>query len=272
METTEHRGAIHAVRWPHSLDRKARWLDGRDRGERDTGVGIPREHLPFLFERFRQVDSSITRTYGGLGLGLSIVRHLVEAHGGTVGARSEGPGLGATFTVKLPFGAVLAPQPPWAHPVADANAAEGAGSGPFVDPPHALLRDVRVLVVEDDCDSADLLRIVLEEAGARVTTATSAQDALAATACSASHAIVSDIEMPELIGYAFMEARSGATERAVPALALTSCASEAAAAWARRTGYQRHIAKPADRFDLVESVRELVSEGARDPWPATAPR
>src|SRR5437762_274895 len=127
----------------------------------DTGEGIAPELLPHIFERFRQGDSSSTRAHGGLGIGLALVRHLVELHGGSVRAESEGVGLGATFTVKLP--------------VALAKSSEDASvpTGPPRTPSLGTLRDIRVLVVDDDLDSVDLARIVLGDAGAEVQTCTS---------------------------------------------------------------------------------------------------
>ena len=131
----------------------------------DTGIGIPAEHLPHIFERFRQIDSSTTRAHGGLGLGLAIVRHLVEAHGGTVDAASEGPGRGSSFTLSLPVRDGV----PSAWP---AEAATGTGAQTATEAAHpsspsrVKLADVRALVVDDDPESLDLLRIVLEDAGA----------------------------------------------------------------------------------------------------------
>jgi PAS domain S-box-containing protein len=217
----------------------------------DTGVGIPSEHLPHIFERFRQVDSSTTRTHGGLGLGLAIVRHLVEAHGGDVAAESAGAGQGATFIVTLPIRAVQA---------------DGAGDRP--SPPaiaerltpaeeRRSLDGVRVLAVDDDEDSLELLRLLLEGAGASFTGVTSAPDALALESIGSCDVIISDIGMPQTDGYAFIRrvrARDGA-RGAVPAIALTAYARPEDAERAVRAGFQQHLAKPVDADELVEAVR-----------------
>ena len=226
----------------------------------DTGVGIPRDHLPYVFERFRQVDSSSTRAHGGLGLGLAIVRHLVEAHGGSVSAHSDGPGLGARFTVKLPIRAVV---------VAPRGAEEAAPDGRGVDEVQAVspapdaaacaLKGVRALVVEDDPDSLDLLRTVLQRAGASVTATPSAWEALEASAHAAFDVVVSDIGMPEMNGYAFIKLLRAQSPSPIPAIALTAYANDSEADQARRAGYERHIAKPADYRQVVDSVRDVVA-------------
>jgi signal transduction histidine kinase len=211
----------------------------------DTGAGIPREHLQHIFERFRQVDSSTTRTYGGLGLGLAIVRHLVEAHGGSVEAHSEGSGRGSTFTLHLPIAAV------------DPSRVEPEVAPPVAEPPPAPvagLREVRVLVVDDDEDSLELLRFVLTGAGARVTTARSAREALEAQG--PFDVIVSDIAMPEMDGYSFIRRlRSRDTGADVPAIALSAYARSEDADRAMRAGYQEHLRKPVDPSTLLDAVR-----------------
>jgi PAS domain S-box-containing protein len=218
----------------------------------DTGVGITAEHLPHIFERFRQVDSSTTRAHGGLGLGLAIVRHLVEAHGGYVEAQSEGLGRGATFTVFLPIRAVNTDS----RTRADAAALEVA---PGVTAPHDDLQDVRALVVDDDADSLEVLRLVLEAAGATVITATSAREALDALDTHGPfEIIVSDIGMPEMDGYSFMRSiRSRPSSAHLPAIALTAYARSEDAELATRAGYQEHLAKPVDEGRLVNAVRIL---------------
>jgi signal transduction histidine kinase/ActR/RegA family two-component response regulator len=211
---------------------------------RDTGSGIPPQHLPHLFEPFRQVDGSATRRHGGLGLGLAIVRHVVEAHGGSVEAHSDGAGRGATFTVALPVRAIddscgsERPEPPEERP-------------PPV--PRARLDGVRVLVVEDDADALDLIRNVLGDAGARVTAVASAAAAL--NADGPFDVIVSDIGMPEMDGYALMKRiRSRATGGDVPAIALTAFARPQDAERARRAGYQEHLHKPVEPGKLLATI------------------
>jgi PAS domain S-box-containing protein len=210
---------------------------------RDTGVGIAAENLPYIFERFKQVDSSTTRAHGGLGLGLAIVRHLVEAHGGSVEAHSEGLGHGATFTVVLPIHAVNPLQ------------TEAEGTHGTRDP-TAGLTDVRVLVVDDDKDSLEVVREVLELAGAQVTTAASARDAFEAIDAGAPfELIVSDIGMPEVDGYSFIRGiRSRASGASIPAIALTAYARATDTELAIRAGYQEHLAKPVDERQLLRAV------------------
>ncbi len=217
----------------------------------DTGAGIRPEHLPFVFDRFRQVDSSTTRRHGGLGLGLAIVRHLVEAHGGSVEATSEGEGRGATFTVTLPIRA-LETASVHGEP---REGYEGVGSsgGALATRPD-LLQDIRVLVVEDDSDSLEVVVEALHSVGAEVTAATSAAEALEARG--PFDVIVSDIGMPDMDGYSFMRRiRSRDAGADVPALALTAYARDVDAERALRAGYQAHFAKPLDARKLVDAVQ-----------------
>jgi CheY-like chemotaxis protein len=182
-----------------------------------------------------------------LGLGLAIVRHLVEAHGGSVLATSEGLDRGATFTVRLPIPAVSVPD---LDAVAESKA-DTAPPAPFAPP--ADLTNVRALVVDDDADSLELVRVVLEGAGAKVTTASNAKAALDARG--PFDIIISDIGMPEIDGYAFMKRiRSGEADATTPAIALTAYARREDAAHAARSGYQEHFAKPVDAFALIEAV------------------
>jgi PAS domain S-box-containing protein len=220
---------------------------------RDTGAGISGENLPYVFERFMQVDSTITRSHGGLGLGLAIVRHLVEGHGGRVAAESEGLGRGATFTVTLPIRAV-SPR----EVAARARDEIELDADPEVVGPETSLDGVRVLVVDDDADSIEVLRMVLENAGAQVTAATSARRAFdALDGRSAFDLIISDIGMPEIDGYSLMRrirSRPGGTN--VPAIALTAYARAEDAELASIAGYQVHLPKPVDERQLLESVKE----------------
>nr|WP_242042135.1 ATP-binding protein [Leptolyngbya sp. FACHB-541] len=151
----------------------------------DTGKGIHPDFLPHVFEHFRQADNATTRRYGGLGLGLAIVRHLVELHGGTVQVESPGEGLGATFTVKLPLMSNQSTVTPELEPLE----------------PALSLNGVRILVVDDDHDTREFVAFVLEQAGAKVEMASSATEALARLARSKPNLLLSDIGMPEMDGY-----------------------------------------------------------------------
>ena len=217
----------------------------------DTGAGISSEHLPYVFDRFHQVDSSMTRAHGGLGLGLAIVRYLTEAHGGSVEAKSEGPDRGATFVVNLPIRALVdAPPAQEATP----EGAEAADASPVDEPARECLRNVRVLVVDDDPDSLEVLGVVLGRAGAKVTAVHSAREALAAGG--SFDVILSDIGMPEMDGYTFMRrVRSRDTGANVPAIALTAYARAEDAERALRAGYQDHFAKPVDAGKLLQAVK-----------------
>jgi PAS domain S-box-containing protein len=219
----------------------------------DTGVGISREFLPQVFERFRQADAGPTRKTGGLGLGLAIVRHLVEMHGGTVTAESAGIDQGATFTVRLPL-MIVTP------------AANTAREHPLTERRNALhelgdLRGVRVLAVDDEPDALGLLTDVLEAAGAEVTTATSAAKALEVIGPFNPHVMVADIGMPEMDGYELIRRIRASAEpgvRDVPAAALTAFARSEDRTKALQNGFEMHLAKPVDPGELVASVSTLV--------------
>ena len=219
----------------------------------DTGVGISKEFLPQVFERFRQADSGSTRKAGGLGLGLAIVRHLVEMHGGTVTADSAGVDQGATFTVKLPLMIVQpAASAPREHPLTERrNALQD-----LVD-----LANVRVLAVDDEPDALRLLTDVLQAAGAEVTTATSAAAALEIMAAAPPHVMVADIGMPGMDGYELirrLRASSDPALRDIPAAALTAFARSEDRTKVLQSGFEMHLAKPVDPGELVASVATLV--------------
>jgi len=219
----------------------------------DSGAGIAREHLPVIFERFRQVDGSTTRAHGGLGLGLAIVRHLVEAHGGTVTADSGGLGTGATFIVEMPVHAVHAPQDPPAHRTSER--AEPAATVAT----RGQLQGVRILAVDDEGDSLELLRLVLEAAGATVVGARSAAIALAEVDRARFDVLISDIGMPELDGYGFVrQLRTRNVGGDIPAVALTAYARAEDAAHAFRAGYQEHVTKPVDASTLIATVKRMI--------------
>jgi PAS domain S-box-containing protein len=220
---------------------------------RDTGKGIATDFLPLVFERFRQGDSSTTRAVGGLGLGLSIAKHIVELHGGRVSAESAGPGTGAAFHVWLPSTAVMA------------LPSDAADSGQ----PEALrvetrLDGVRVLIVDDEADVRELMTILLRERGAQVVAVGCAEEGRAALDVARPHVIVSDIGLPGEDGYAFIRSvRLRTRERgaATPAVAVTAYAQLADRLRALDAGYHNHVSKPVDPEELVRVVRNLADFG-----------
>jgi len=218
----------------------------------DNGQGIRPEFLPHLFERFRQADASTTRHHGGLGLGLSIVKHLVELHGGTIRAKSAGEGQGATFCIDLPLMVVDPPEEPRRrHP-------QTGGSAAVVDTPS--LKGVTVLAVDDEPDARYLIRRVLEECGARVLTAQSAEAGMALLQAERPHVIVSDIGMPDVDGYEFLRrvrALPPGEGGHTPAAALTAFARSEDRTRALRAGYQTHVAKPVEPTELAATVASL---------------
>jgi CheY-like chemotaxis protein len=224
----------------------------------DTGVGIAPAFLPHVFERFRQGDSSSTRPHGGLGLGLAIVRHLVELHGGTVEASSEGEGRGARFTVRLPTVAVAARSEPASTPVAREE-----GLSPL--PSELRLDGLRVLVVDDESDTRELLATVLTQLGAVVVTASSGEEALALLARERPDVLLSDIEMPGSDGYTLIRrVRSLPPEQGgrVPAAALTAYARAEDRLSALLAGFQVHMAKPVQPAELAAVLVRLSGRQA----------
>jgi PAS domain S-box-containing protein len=224
---------------------------------KDSGRGIEPDFLPFVFDRFRQADSSSTRAIGGLGLGLAIVRHLVELHGGTADAHSEGANLGATFTVRLPIRAVQTdrrhgtPTPERSVP----------GDVLAEDPPD--LHGVTVLVVEDDDETRDLLKTLMTLAGAQTITAVSAVEALAVLIKNRPDILICDIGLPVEDGYSLIRkirSRSAAEGGRIPAVALTAFARTEDRTRALRAGFQSHLAKPAEPSELLAVVAALVGQ------------
>ncbi len=211
---------------------------------RDSGKGINPDFLPYIFESFRQEDVSVTRKYGGLGLGLAIVRQLVEAHGGSIMADSLGEGLGATFTVQLPLLNV-----------------EPEIKQPDVLPQPALeLTGIRVLAVDDDADARELLTVLLAEYGAEVLTVASAAQVLANLESFQPDVLVSDIGMPGVDGYTLIQQiRTLTPDKGghIPAIALTAYARVEDSQRAITSGYQRHVIKPLDPEELVQAVVAL---------------
>jgi PAS domain S-box-containing protein len=220
----------------------------------DNGAGIRPDFLPFVFDRFHQADLSITRRYGGLGLGLSIVKHLVELHGGAVRAASHGEGQGATFTVTLPV-------------IADATEHERRRVPRDVDTIVAL-DAIRLLVVEDEADTMEFLRRLLATHGATVFTAANAGEALWVVRNESPDLLISDIGLPETDGYALIQRvrREQPPGRDIPAIALTAYARSEDRTRALRAGYQAHIAKPVEPNELLAMVASFVElTGARKP-------
>jgi signal transduction histidine kinase/DNA-binding response OmpR family regulator len=219
----------------------------------DSGIGIDPAFLPHVFERFRQQDGSSTRPHGGLGLGLALVRHLVELHGGTVHAASAGRDRGSAFTVKLPVMSVARPPAPGPPP----GQAESAASPVFA----ASLTGVNVLLVDDEADARDLFKTVLERSGARVTAVGSSAEAFSSLTTSPPDVVVSDIEMPEENGYDLIRRLRGLPpERGgrIPAAALTAYARAEDRVRALRAGFQLHVSKPVQPAELVAAVASLV--------------
>jgi PAS domain S-box-containing protein len=230
----------------------------------DTGIGIEPSFLPFVFDRFRQADSSTTRNHGGLGLGLAIVRHLVEQHGGSVAVESDGAGRGATFTVLLPVR-------PNVQPVAESERAADSGAAQATEARPAVasgvrLDGVRVLIVDDEVDARDLLGTVLGHYGATVEAAASAGEAIVKLTAAPPDVIVSDIGMPGEDGYALIQrvrALDPAAGGAVPAIALTGFAAVEDARRAVAAGFQHHLSKPVEPTALVELVARVAARGPR---------
>jgi PAS domain S-box-containing protein len=215
----------------------------------DTGIGISVEFLPHVFGRFTQQDSTPSRKYGGLGLGLAISKQLVELHGGSISAKSAGEGQGATFIVRLPLVLVDA---------GERSPEEGESEARAALPD---LQGAHVLVVDDEADARDLVRNVLESQRARVTTLASADEALAFLESSKPDAIVSDVGMAGIDGYQMMRTFRGRepTGRTVPALALTAFARAEDRKRAMLAGYQAHLAKPFDIAEFVLIVAALLN-------------
>ncbi len=222
----------------------------------DTGAGIKPEFLPHVFERFRQADASTTRRYGGLGPGLSIVKHLAEMHGGEVRAASPGESQGATFSVHLPLAIAHQHQ---AHPL-EQREHPRTSKGQLTECPPAL-DGAHILVVDDERDSRALVERILEECGALVTGAASAKEGLAALQRQKIDVIVSDIGMPETDGYQFIRAvrklpeAEGGTS---PAIALTAFARSEDRQRAMLAGFDLHIAKPVEPAELIAVVARLA--------------
>jgi signal transduction histidine kinase len=218
----------------------------------DNGVGIAPAFLPHIFDRFSQADSTMTRAHGGLGLGMAIVRHLVELHGGTVQAESEGENRGATFTVTLPIR--VYEEPPELPPPAPRQDMER--DVPWEELPR--LDGTAVLVVDNELDGRQIVAAILQQKGAAVVEATSADEALKLAASRDFDLIVSDIAMPVTDGYEMMRQFRQGSCRFVPAIALTACVAPDDIAAAHSAGYQQHLPKPVSAPALIRAAAELA--------------
>jgi PAS domain S-box-containing protein len=221
----------------------------------DSGIGIKPEFLPYVFDRFRQADGSTTRRQGGLGLGLAIAKHLVELHGGSLHVQSAGEGRGATFTVQLPLTAV--------HRAEAKEERMHPAAAPAAPPPMALpdLRGLTILVVDDQPDARDLIQRVLEDAGARVVTAASVEEALALVELEKPQVLLSDIGMPEADGFDLLRqlrALGPAHGGDIPAIALTAFARSEDRTRALRAGFRLHVSKPVEPTELCVAVANVT--------------
>jgi PAS domain S-box-containing protein len=212
----------------------------------DTGRGIQPEFLPYVFELFRQQDSSTTRSFGGLGLGLAIARQVVEAHGGSITVASAGEGQGATFTVQLPLIPVSQPDTP-----------------DDLNNQMLSLGNRRVIVVDDDADSLELVKVILEQTGATVQAVSSATKALSVLTQAQFDLLISDIGMPEMDGYTFIRQVRGLPSqfnRDIPAIALTAYAGETNRHQILAAGFQVHLSKPIDPQHLLDIISLMAKE------------
>jgi PAS domain S-box-containing protein len=223
----------------------------------DTGIGINAEFLPRVFERFAQGDSSITRSYGGLGMGLAIVKSLVELHGGIVAASSAGEGQGAVFTIRLPINTV------W-QGVKQRQTIQRAQLEEALTDNHELV-GLKILIVDDEPDTCELLRFVFTECGAIVETAKNAEEALRLFDLWQPELLISDIAMPEIDGYELIRIIRKDRQSDIPAVALTALARIESRMRALSAGFQMHVPKPVEPGEVVRIVSGLVGLVDRGP-------
>jgi PAS domain S-box-containing protein len=233
----------------------------KDRAEiiiKDTGEGITADFLPFVFDRFRQANSKITRIHGGLGLGLALVRHLVELHGGTIKAESEGINKGATFTVQLPIMVEIDVEKSRKEKIAENSEAKRREEIEAV--PN--LNRMRILIVEDDADTKDMLATILKEFGAEVESTNSVAEALESFSRWDFDMLISDIGLPDEDGYSLIEKirNSGSNKSRIPAIALTAYARAEDKTKAISAGYQLHLAKPINLTELITAISTIAKQ------------
>ena len=212
----------------------------------DDGEGITEAFLPFVFDRFRQANATTTRSQGGLGLGLTIVKHLVELHGGSISVASEGLGKGTTFTILLPIAPTIS---------------EREYTKTVLNATTQPLSNIRVMVVDDDAGTRDLVALILQESGADVNMAPDATSAMTLLEKFRPDILVSDIGMPGTDGYQFISmVRELPDEKwqLMPAVALTAFARESDRHRALKAGFQAHLSKPVESSVLVHTIRQLV--------------
>lgn len=222
----------------------------------DTGIGISPEFLPFIFDRFRQAEHVTTRVHGGLGLGLAIAKSLIEMHGGKISAESRGLGQGTTFTVVLPQNAAA-----YSNGNAVAHAAEPVAAPPVAARQNLQLNELRILTVDDDADSRELLKILLEQNGARVSIADSAVVALEKLQSAKFDVLISDVGMPGTDGYELLEkVRALPADRngAIAAIALTGFARREDEQRALAAGFNQHVTKPIEPSNLIDKVKSVI--------------
>ncbi|MDM9379277.1 ATP-binding protein [Chlorogloeopsis sp. ULAP01] len=239
----------NAIKFTPSGGRVEIWLECIDSFAlitiKDTGKGISSKFLPYVFEYFRQEDGKTTRKFGGLGLGLAIVRHLSELHGGTVKVESQGEGMGAIFRVKLPLMKV----------VEEKNQDNLTSISTFD------FSQLQILIVDDEADMRDLVLTILEQYGARVSVAASATEALTLLECFQPDILISDIGMPDIDGYMLMQEirkRSPKQGGLIGAIALTAYAAEYDQKQALQAGFQQHLAKPIEPEELAQAIVALI--------------
>ena len=226
----------------------------------DTGVGIEPQFLPYVFERFRQADSTSTRKYGGLGLGLAVAHHIIELHGGSISASSPGRDQGATFRIRLPLALTSRPPQLGSRRLESEAPQTEARKG---SEERQRLDGVRILLVEDDPDTLEMLKFIFHERGAEVITAASASEALEALEHFRPDALVSDIAMPNQDGYDLIrQVRSRGPEQGgkIPAVAVTAYASAEDRARALESGFQTHVSKPVNPGELISTVATLTGQ------------